>query len=187
MTNNPRHNRLLSDYRKLRELEARSPFVQITRATGDPPTQYELLLTCKGITRLDGDRPVYSNAHRLTINLPGDYPRSKPDFKLLTPVFHPNISASSGTVCIGNEGDHGYAPSMGLDDLVLRIIQIIRYENWNKYSAYNGTAGSWADQHRHLLPLDTRQIVQEEVRINLLDDIRILDNSDDLDNLIRIL
>lgn len=185
--NSPRYNRLQSDYRKLRELEAHSPFVRLLRTVGDPPTEYELLLTCKGVTHLAGERPHYSRAHRLLIKLPGDYPRGRPDFTLLTPVFHPNISASSGSVCIGHEGDRGYAPSMGLDDLVLRIIEIIRYENWNEHSAYNAAAGRWAARNRHLFPLDTRQIVQKENRLSLVDEIRIVDKPGDLDDLIRIL
>lgn len=178
---NPRLSRLKMDYEKLSKLAARSPFVTIQKTEGDPPSEYVLRLTCKGIVALDRKmQPIYSESHDLRVRLHLEYPRRKPVFTLLTPIFHPNVMDGSGTVCIGNEGDHGYAPSMGLDDIVIRIIEMIRYENYSTQSVYNSDAAKWASRNQHLLPVDTRQIVGEElIEINVLDEIQIVVDSND--------
>jgi ubiquitin-protein ligase len=166
----PRYNRLCKDYEKLQELASRSRFISIQGTEGSPPEKYVLHLTCKGITRIGpGDKPVYSRSHQLGIYLHPEYPRKGPVCQMLTPVYHPNI-AGNGLVCYGDEGDHGWAPSMGLDDLVIRIVQIIRYENLNPNSTWNGDTANWARTHAHLFPLETSQIVSEElIDINILD------------------
>lgn len=172
---NPRLNRLKSDYEKLRELEIRSPFVKIANvAGGDPPTKYTFRLTCKGITRFSSGKPVYSEQHDLQITLPTAYPRAQPELAMLSPIFHPNFNGS--TICIG----HSYSPSMGLDDLVIVIIQMIRYENFNPGSAYNQEAVNWANSNKKLIPLDKRQIVGEDIQIKIFNEVNIVDSSDDL-------
>ena len=181
MNDNPHLKRLVTDYNKLRELEARSPYVRILNTMGDPPTVYEIFLSCKGISRLNNGRPEYSEAHRLKITLHPEYPRNAPRFEMLTDVWHPNVSASR-TVCIGK-----YAPSMGLDDLVIRIIEIIRYENIGLDSPFNSSAAAWARSHNNLFPLDKRQIVLEDIQIGFLDEINILNDSDSLVDEIKIL
>jgi len=134
---NPRYKRLQAECDKLRELEERSPYVQILELEGSPPEKYLLSLKCKGITAVDGKgQPVYSYEHKLGIHLPPEFPRKGPVFQMFTQVWHPNI-AINGAVCYGDEGDHGYAPSMTIDDLVIRIIEMIRYENIGLQSAFN--------------------------------------------------
>jgi len=182
---NPRFNRLTAEYNKLQELDLRSAFVEILQMEGNPPETYILALTCKGITSIDpsSKQPIFSEKHRLKIELPATYPRHKPDFIMLTPVWHPNIGAS-GNVCIGDIGDHGYAPAMGLDDLVIRIIEMIRYENYNPKSAFNLGAAQWSLEHRDLFPLDTRQILEELVEIDIIDDIVMIDTTSSNNDLI---
>jgi|APSaa5957512622_1039677.scaffolds.fasta_scaffold05372_6 ubiquitin-protein ligase len=181
MSLNPRLSRLIADYEKIRELELRSPFVEIVKTKGgEPPIEYTLRLTCKGISKLAGGRPVYSEEHRLRISLPADYPRSQPKLAMLSPVFHPNFHGN--TICIGQS----YSPSMGLDDLVVVIVQMIRYENFNPGSAYNHNAVVWAKKNKRLLPLDKRQIVEEEIGVKIFNDIQIISDSDDLVGQINI-
>lgn len=186
MQNHPRLNRLRVDYQKIRELAYRSQYVDLVNARGDPPYEYELMLSCKGIEKLSGNKPVFTRSHRLKIILPETYPREKPSFTLLSNLFHPNVS-SSGTVCIGNLGKNGWAPSMGLDDVVIRIIEMIRFENFSVTSAYNHNAANWVRNHRHLLPLENTQIVGEEIlEITIIDTSKHETNIDDLLGQIRI-
>jgi ubiquitin-protein ligase len=173
---NPRLNRLQADYEKIRELEARSPVIQVLRVTGgNPPTGYVFRLTCRGITRLSGGKPVYSSSHKLEISLPSDYPRSQPSLKMQSPIFHPNFSGNN--ICIGNRS---YSPSMGLDDLVVEIVKLIIYANYNPNDPYNSQAVGWAKRNKRLLPLDKRQIVGKDLQIQIFDEINIVDDSDDL-------
>lgn len=157
MTFNPRLTRLQDDHRRLTALAQSNRSIEILRIVGNPPEQYTLKLRCKGIARLDGrSRPQYAYEHQLRIVLSKEYPRNPPGFFMLTPIWHPNIGSSNteALVCIGDLGNHGYAPSMRLDDLVLRIMQMIRYENYGVDRPLNGLAAEWAKQNKALFPLE---------------------------------
>lgn len=169
---NPRVRRLQADYASLRELAERSSIITIETAEGNPPERYVIQIHCKGVERIDrSGKPTYAHSHRLEIQLHNHYPSRKPLLMMLSKMFHPNIS-NRGTVCIGSEGDHGYAPSMKLADLVLRIIEMVRYENIGFTSPFNLEAKRWAQKNMHLFPLDDKQIVTESAL-----DIVILDES----------
>jgi ubiquitin-protein ligase len=174
MPSNPRLNRLKADYEKMCTLDQRSAIVQILEMDGTPPYRYVVRLNCKGIFKINSDQtPVYREEHRMIIYLPDDYPKKGPDIQMVTKVWHPNIGypdQGQGRVCYGDAGDHGWAPSMGLDDVVVRIIQMIRYENMNPNSALNTYAALWADKHRRLFPLDASPILEPELDINIFDD-----------------
>ena len=161
MAINPRYARLENDFTRLKLMSGRDYRVRITHTSGFPPEEYTLELNCCGIIGLESGtmRPIFSNLHELRILLPPEYPRKGPKFQMLTSVWHPNIGfpgirKAGGNVCIGDTGDHGYAPSMGLDDLVNRIIQMIRYENYGLERPLNITARDWARQHQSLFPLE---------------------------------
>jgi len=172
---NPRLNRLRRDHEKMLELVERSSIISIERAEGKPPHTYYLHLTCAGVRKVRGDGlPVISKSHQLVVHLHDQYPRRIPTLQMLTPVFHPNIG-QSGTICIGDDGDHGYAPSMGLDDLVVRIVRIIRYENYSLQSVLNTPAERWAAANAHLFPLGTKQIVGRAPEITLLDEMQVIE------------
>ncbi len=169
MGSDPHRNRLSADYDKLLEIQANSSLVQILETSGIPPEKYVILLKCKGITRLDPTgAPIYSEAHRLSVELPPTYPRNIPVLRMLTPVWHPNINSEQGWICLGHEGERGYAPSMSLPDLVVMIIQMIRYENYSREFYLNQKAFEWAKQNQHLFPLDTSSIMNEPVDIKIL-------------------
>jgi len=169
---NPRLNRLKADYQKMQELVSRSKLIQIIQTEGSPPEKYIILLKCRGIVGLDNnEKPVFGSSHQLGIHLHQDYPRKGPVFQMLTPVFHPNINAN-GAICIGDEGDHGFAPNMGLDDLIVNIMHIIRYENFGIDKPFNMVAASWARKNSPFFPLETTQIITEEYfDINILGDL----------------
>jgi len=182
---NPRFNRLKADYEKIRELAERSQFIDILSTEGQPPEKYVLLLKFRSITGVNQDgQPVFSTQHQLGIHLHQEYPRRKPTFMMLTNVFHPNI-AGNGDICIGDDGDHGFAPNMGLDELVIRIIQMIRFENIGFERPYNTLAANWAKQHQSIFPLDTSQIITEEEPYIKIEnqDINIIIGDDSVDDL----
>jgi ubiquitin-protein ligase len=172
---NPRIKRLQGDYQKLRELEISSSMVCIEQTFGQPPHKYVIRLACKGITGLDGnEQPIYGHTHLLAVELHNDYPRRPPLVNMLTPIWHPNVgNGPGGWVCIGDDGDHGWSPSMRLDDLIVRIIEIIRYENYHPGSPANPFAAGWAGrQPESMFPLETAQIRGADIigAIELLDD-----------------
>jgi hypothetical protein len=50
---------------------------------------------------------------------------------------------------------------MALDDLIIRIIQIIRYENYSQEYHLDLAAFQWAQQNSGLFPLDTQRILEK--------------------------
>jgi hypothetical protein len=105
---------------------------------------------------------------------------------MVTPVWHPNI-ATSGDVCYGDLGDHGWASGLKISDLVIRVFEMIRYENMGENSAFNSAAAVWAVNHRYLFPLEKGQILfrdegaidEEDIDVVIIDD-----NSDLIDEII---
>ena len=80
-----------------------------------------------------------------------------PELTWMSPIFHPNISAS-GVVCLGGYGTH-WVPSLSLDELCGMLWDMIRYRNFDVESPYNREAALWAKtQTRFAFPLDDRPI-----------------------------
>jgi hypothetical protein len=69
-------------------------------------------------------------------------------FRMLTPVFHPNIAPHA--VCIGDHWTAGEA----IDHLIQRVGEILAYQSYNTKSPLNGRAAQWVDEHRDRLPVD---------------------------------
>ena len=80
-----------------------------------------------------------------------------PELTWMSPIFHPNISAS-GVVCLGGYGTH-WVPSLSLDELCEMLWDMIRYRNYDVDSPYNREAALWArTQTQYFLPVDDRPI-----------------------------
>jgi ubiquitin-protein ligase len=160
----PLISRLSSDYKKAKKLASKSPFVHINKTQGDPPKFYEILFTCKGIKQILDGKLEFSEHHLFEISLGPEYPTKKPSVVCTTKIFHPNIS-TSGTVCIGDEWTSG---GRYLDDLIIYLAQMIRYEGLDLVvtkKAYNLSAYEWANNNRHLLPIDKRPLYERGVVI----------------------
>ncbi len=178
---NAKITRLRNEYKDLQEIASRSPYIEIVDTDGrNPPEKYEIKLVCKGIRKLDSNgQPIYASEHKLRIFLPPGFPGERPLLSMMTPVWHPNI-ASSGNVCYGDQGDHGWAASMKISDLIIRLMEMIRYENVCENSAFNASAATWSVNHKHLFPLETGQIIYSEDDSLDPDDIVIYGNDPDI-------
>ena len=144
-----RLRRLQADYERLQARCDRSPFLLIRSTKGNPPERYEIAFAVKGLCLDSRNQIVETRDHVAEIVLTSGYPRQAPQCRMLTPIFHPNIDAAS--ICIG---DH-WAASESLDDLVVRIAEIITFQSYNTKSPLNGEAARWADQNESLLPIDS--------------------------------
>src|SRR5437867_4500485 len=109
-----RFRRLQADHVRLQEFVRRHPRVQLLRAEGDPPERYQLRYQVRGLRQKD-DQLVEVDDHLVEIALPRNYPRTPPQCRMLTPVFHPNIAPHA--VCIG---DH-WSAGESLASIVARI------------------------------------------------------------------
>jgi ubiquitin-protein ligase len=121
---------------------------QIQSAVGDPPELYIIELCIKGLEKPGQVR----DRHTIELQLTSEYPRVAPKCRMLTPIFHPNIDAA--TICVG---DHWTAGER-LVDLVVRIGEMIAYQQYNIKSPLNAEAAMWADLHAGELPIDPSPI-----------------------------
>ncbi|MCR9117140.1 MAG: ubiquitin-conjugating enzyme E2 [bacterium] len=153
----PRMRRLRSDHRALTQLANESSILEFT-VDGNPPDFYRLTFSGNGFWRPENAADVFvQQRHIVTVKLGAAYPRLMPELAWQSPIFHPNISAS-GVVCLGGYGSH-WVPSVGLDELVVMLWDMIRYQNYDIESPYNREAAAWArSQSSYGFPCDTRPL-----------------------------
>lgn len=147
---NVRLRRLRADYEALRRLAHLHPRIEIEGVFGNPPERYRLLLKVNSL-RERGEELETATEHRLEITMPKGYPRDAPLFRMLTPVFHPNIAPHA--VCIGDDWTAGEA----LDLLIQRVGEMLAYQSYNTKSPLNGRAAQWVDEHRDRIPIDPQE------------------------------
>lgn len=149
-----RAKRLRAEYERVRKLHDSGGLIAIEGVLGDPPDRYLIRFTCRGIAQVVGDRPIYSDLHRVALALTSTYPTTQPLMEWLTPIFHPNIRADGQEVCIGT-----WFPAKTLDQLLLMLGEMIQYKNYASYDPLHLEASLWAMAHKELLPVDNRPLL----------------------------
>ncbi len=156
MHQSPRIRRLHSDLAALERLRSESSVFRFT-STGDPPQLYRISFSGKGLWRDDRGRVRSHELHHVVITLGSSYPRSMPEIRWSTKIFHPNIS-EIGMVCLGGYGTH-WVPSVQLDDLCVMLWDMARFHNYDIRSPYNREAALWvAGQTEFRFPTDNRPL-----------------------------
>src|SRR5947209_13530954 len=150
-----RLRRLQADFHKLREYVRRQPRVELVQYDGDPPERYQLRYQILSLRQKD-DELIEVSDHLVEIMLPRDYPRTPPQCRMLTPVFHPNIAPHA--ICIG---DH-WSAGEPLASLVARIGEMLAYQSYNTKSPLNGEAARWTSENMDRLPLDSVRMDADE-------------------------
>jgi ubiquitin-protein ligase len=150
-----RLRRLQADYQKLQAYVTRHPRVQLIQTDGDPPERYQLQYQIRSLRQKD-DGLVEATTHLVEIALPRNYPRTPPQCRMLTPIFHPNIAPHA--ICIG---DH-WSAGEPLASIVARIGELIAYQSYNTKSPLNGEAARWTSEHEEQLPLDPVNMLVED-------------------------
>jgi ubiquitin-protein ligase len=160
MHDSPRFRRLKNDFAALDRLRSESSIFHF-KAHGNPPHHYQISLRGKGLCREHGKIKII-HSHNIEIKLGSSYPRTIPEIRWLTPIYHPNIS-EIGLVCLGGYGTH-WVPSVQLDELCTMLWDMTRYHNYDIRSPYNRDAALWvANQTSILFPTDSRPL--RDVRV----------------------
>ena len=150
--------RLRNDLLALEQLVSESSVFRFS-AHGNPPTHYEIVFRGTGLYRdtAKTNKVKTHEAHRVQIKLGSSYPRTMPEIRWQTPVYHPNIS-EIGMVCLGGYATH-WVPSLQLDELCVMLWDMVRYHNYDVRSPYNRDAALWvASQTTILFPTDNRPL-----------------------------
>ncbi len=137
---NVRLRRLKADHEAVRRLVQLHPRIEIEGVFGSPPERYRLRLKVKSL-REHGTAIETADEHRLEITMPRGYPRDAPLFRMLTPVFHPNIAPHA--VCVGDDWTAGEP----LDNLIQRVGEILGFQSYNTKSPLNGRAAQWVEEN----------------------------------------
>jgi ubiquitin-protein ligase len=160
MHDSPRIRRLKSDYTALQQV-CRESSIFAFDASGNPPCHYRITFIGKGLCRDRGKIKVI-HKHQVEIRLGASYPRTVPEIRWLSPIYHPNIS-EIGMVCLGGYGTH-WVPSVQLDELCTMLWDMVRYHNYDIRSPYNRDAALWvANQTAILFPTDARALRDRRV------------------------
>jgi ubiquitin-protein ligase len=155
MHESPRIRRLRNDLAALERLRSESSVLRF-RTSGKPPQQYIIEFRGKSLARQRGKVAV-QDRHEVEIKLGASYPRTMPEIRWLTPIYHPNIS-EIGMVCLGGYGTH-WVPSLNLDELCGMLWDMARYHNYDIRSPYNREAALWvANQSTFVFPMDVRPV-----------------------------
>jgi ubiquitin-protein ligase len=151
----PRVRRLRSDLAALEKLKAESSVFSF-KSIGRPPQQYSVIFKGTSLAR-DRGKVGVREFHEVEIKLGASYPRTMPEIRWLTPIYHPNIS-EIGMVCLGAYGTH-WVPSLALDELCVMLWDMARFQNYDIRSPYNREAAQWAaNQTTFRFPMDARHI-----------------------------
>lgn len=152
----PRIRRLRSDLTALERLQAESSVFRF-KAHGAPPHTYHVEFLGKSLARDRFGKVHQQNQHEVEIRLGSSYPRTMPELRWKSPIYHPNIS-EIGMVCLGGYGTN-WVPSLSLDELCVMLWDMARYHNYDIRSPYNREAALWsANQTSFTFPTDPRPL-----------------------------
>jgi ubiquitin-protein ligase len=155
MHESPRIRRLRNDLAALERLVTESSVLRF-RGRGNPVQHYQVEFLGRSLARERG-KVTIRERHEVEIKLGSSYPRTMPEIRWQTPIYHPNIS-EIGMVCLGGYGTH-WVPSLNLDELCGMLWDMARYHNYDIRSPYNRDAALWvANQSTFRFPLDVRPL-----------------------------
>lgn len=145
--------RLYADYKNVSAVFANHAYIKLMETKGDPPEKYIFEFLLNGLVE-DGENNLTTvSAHKAEVYLPLEYPRRPPFCRMLTPLFHPNIDPQK--ICIG---DH-WSAGQSLDQLIIRIGEMICFQSFNIKSPLNAKAAVWVEKNLTRLPLDKADIM----------------------------
>jgi len=168
----PRMRRLRADHELMLEMAARSDLISFTASAirpNLPPERYIITFKCKSIVGVDRQgNPKYAEHHQVEIYLHNQYPHRWPGMKWMTPIWHPNINHTNGSVCIDAAW---WAASRSLDRLVVMLGEMLQWKNFHDDPTkppfpWDADAARWSREYRQkhpdAFPLDQRELLRPE-------------------------
>lgn len=111
------------------------------------PTEYLFRFRVPGFAppAASGQSPRRIEQHEVLVELPPDFPIKAPEAWWQTDIFHPNIRADNGRVCLGALQKH-YKPGLDFGDLCKMLVDIAAYRTYtvDPYDYVNSDACQWA-------------------------------------------
>ncbi len=168
----PQIRRLRSDHAAMERLLEESSVIRF-KVQGKPAQRYLVEFRGRSLAR-DLGKVAPRDHHEVEIKLGSAYPRTMPEIRWLSPIYHPNIS-EIGLVCLGGYGTH-WVPSLHLDDLCVMLWDMARFHNYDIRSPYNKEAALWAaNQSTYAFPTDARPLRDKRAALGRVETITAAD------------
>jgi ubiquitin-protein ligase len=152
---NAAERRLKAETQFLAKLQARSNYISI-EFLANFTKRYIVTYTCTGIYCDENTKEIHrSKFHQMEVILPADYPRIRPSFRWITPIFHPNIQ-SKIVFYIGDT----WNVSSKISDFLVGIGEMIQYKHYYLENASNRGAAAWAIQNKQILPIGRENLLE---------------------------
>lgn len=125
-----RDDRLWAEYETMKKFRSQVVTWQ-TMNNNSPPDAYHFTYNLQSLVGFDATgKPKFHTGYRVTVTFPADYPRSKPDVRLIgnPRPYHPNIWVQDGRFCL--EGTQHWIPGIGvsLDSICQMVGEIIAFQ-----------------------------------------------------------
>ena len=75
-----------------------------------------------------GKTPYEDGWFRLKLDIPKDYPKSRPNVQFITPVLHPNISKDGKSICVSSLGQ--WKETRDIAEVVFSIFSMLAFPCW---------------------------------------------------------
>ena len=154
----PRLRRLTKEADDLRANFHGHPFIRVTPVGWEPAERYKVEYWVRGVVLPPGAvQPTFADYFVTSIVLPAEYPRVKPLCTMETPVFHPNFGTRpDDEICIADY----WTPSQSISDIVVKIGEMLQFQDYNVKSPLNAVAARWADSNRGALPVGSKEVAR---------------------------
>ncbi len=137
---------------QLEELARRDQRVSVRPNLDRSSDRYEIALSCGGWgppTSM-ADRPYRTREQEVLLEYPAEAPDVPPLVWWQSEVFHPNVSPKNGFVCLGALQE-SFTPLFGPRELVLMLIEVSEYRNYELDGVLNREAAIWAQLRPELI------------------------------------
>jgi ubiquitin-protein ligase len=120
---------------------ATHPDFQVAANSTGTPTEYLFRFRAPGFR--PGDPPQPIDRHEVLLVTPAEFPVKAPHAFWQHPVFHPNVHAESGLVCLGVLAE-SYRPGIHFGAVCQMLVDMDSYRNYALAEGYNVEAALWA-------------------------------------------
>jgi hypothetical protein len=121
------------------------PGFEVSANAAQAPTEYVFRFRAPGWgpPRVADAEPEPVDEHEVYLLLSPDFPVFAPLAIWQTEIFHPNVHAQNGKVCLGALEDH-YRPGIDFGEICQMLVDIAGYQNYEVREGYNMEAQEWA-------------------------------------------
>ncbi len=130
---------------ELERLAKRDDRIKVEPEDRELPERYTVHISCGGWEPGGTiyEPPMRTECQVVELSYPAEFPNVAPNVCWKSPCFHPNVEPKEGHVCLGDIGEF-YTPLFGADDLVLKLIEVSEYRNYELRGVLNADAAIWA-------------------------------------------